>query len=84
MTNRFSKCGHLEFSIITILAVFYLHVTPLLPTKFYVNWPFGSGEDMKNRFSSLRTSWISDPIFSIFDLQVCFLQSFKSIGLLDQ
>ena len=32
MTNRFSRCGHLEFSIITILAIFYLHVTPLLPT----------------------------------------------------
>ena len=35
----------------------------MLPTKFQVNWPFGSGEEVKNRFSSWRPwqpSWISD------------------------
>ena len=31
----------------------------MLPTKFGVNWPFGSGE-AKNRFSRWRPSWISD------------------------
>ena len=41
----------------------------MLPTKFSVNWPFGSGEEAKNRFSSWR-SWISDQnISAIFDLQ---------------
>ena len=35
----------------------------MLPTKFGVNWPFGSGEEAKNRFSRRRPwwpSWISD------------------------
>ena len=46
-----------------ILATFDLQVTPKLPTKFGVNWPFGSGEEAKNRFSRWlpwRPSWISD------------------------
>ena len=38
-------------SIGTILAIFYLQVTPMLPSKFGVKWPFGSGEEVKNRFS---------------------------------
>ena len=41
--------GHLEFPIGTILAIFDLQVTLMLPSKFGVNWPFGSGE-AKNRF----------------------------------
>ena len=36
--------GHLGFPIGTILAIFYLKVTPMLPSKFRLNWPFGSGE----------------------------------------
>ena len=43
--------GQLGFTIGTILAIFDLRVTPMLPTKFRVNWPFGSGEEAKNRFS---------------------------------
>ena len=38
-------------------------VTPLLPRKFGVNWPLGSGEEAKAGFSrwlSWRPSWISD------------------------
>ena len=34
----------------------------MLPTKFQVNWPFGSGEETKNRFSrglSWPPSWVS-------------------------
>ena len=45
-----------------ILAIFDLEVTQMLPTKFQVNWPFGS-EEAKNRFSrwlSWRPSWISN------------------------
>ena len=49
-----------------ILAIFYLHVTRMLPSKFGFNWPFGSGEEAKNTFS-----WISDQhVLAIFDLQV--------------
>ena len=35
----------------------------MLPSKFGVNWPFGPGEEAKNRFSRWRPwrpSWISD------------------------
>ena len=52
--------GHLGFPIGTILAIFDLQVTQMLPSKFGVNWPFGSGEEAKNRFSRWRPSWISD------------------------
>ena len=43
--------GHLGFPIEPILAIFDLHVTPMLPTKLKVNKSFGSGEEAKNRFS---------------------------------
>ena len=39
--------ANLDFSIGTILAIFDLQVTPILPTKFRVNWPIGSGEEVK-------------------------------------
>ena len=59
-----SSCGgHLGFPIGMILAIFDLQVTLMLPTKIQVNWPFGSGEEVKNRFSSWqpwRPSLISD------------------------
>ena len=35
--------GHLGFPIGTILAIFYLQETPMLPTKYLVNWPRGLG-----------------------------------------
>ena len=41
-----------------ILSIFYLQVAPILPTKFAVNLPFGSG--VQNRFSR----W-PPPLFSI-------------------
>ena len=51
---------------------FDLQVTPMLPSKFGVNWPFGSAEEAKNRFSRWlpwRPSWISDRNnLTIFDL----------------
>ena len=52
--------GHLGFSTGTILATFDLQVTPMLPTKFRVNWHLGLGEEAKNRFSRWpwRPSWI--------------------------
>ena len=42
--------SHLGFLIETISASFDLQVTPILPIKFRVNWPFGSGEEAINRF----------------------------------
>ena len=36
-----------------ILATFDLQITPMPPTKFQVNWPFGAGE-AKNSFSRRR------------------------------
>ena len=59
----FQDGGHLGFPIGTILAIFDLQVTLILPSKFGVNWPFSSGEEAKNRFSRWlpwRPSWISD------------------------
>ena len=54
-----------------ILAIFDLQVTPMLPTKFGVNWPFGSGEEAKNRFSRWRhLGFPIGTILAIFDLQV--------------
>ena len=32
-----------------ILATFNLQVTTMLPTKFRVKWPSGSGEEAKNK-----------------------------------
>ena len=53
----------LGFTISMILAILDLQVTPMLPTKFRANWPFGSGEEVKNRFSRWppwRPTWISE------------------------
>ena len=66
----FQDGGHLRFSIGTILAIFYLQVTPMLPSKFGVNWPFGSGEEAKNRFSRWLPWLPISTILAIFDLQV--------------
>ena len=41
--------GHLGYMIGTILAIFDLQDTPMLPSKFGVNWPFGSGEEENKR-----------------------------------
>ena len=46
--------SHLGFHVGSIFAIFDVQVTPMLPTKFQVNWLFGSGGDAKNRFSRCR------------------------------
>ena len=46
--------GHLGFPISRNLATFNLQVSLMLPTKFGVNWPLGSGDAAKNRFSRWR------------------------------
>ena len=70
--------SHLGFSIETILSIFYLQVNPMLPTEFQVNWPFGSGEKGKIRFSRWP-SWrghlgfLIGTILAIFDHQIPML-----------
>ena len=39
----FQDRGHLGFPIRMILATSALQVTSILPKKFLVSWPFGSG-----------------------------------------
>ena len=56
------------------LFIYYLQVTPMLPTKFQVSWPFGSGEEAKNRFS--RCGHLVFPIgtiLALFDLQATLM-----------
>ena len=60
----------------------------MLPTKFQVNRPFGSGKEVKNKFSiwlTWRPSWISDRNdFSYFEFSShpdALYLSFKSICL---
>ena len=48
-------CGHLRFPIGTLLAIFYLQVTLILPTTFPINWLFGSGEEAKNEVFKSKT-----------------------------
>ena len=55
--------GHLGCPKEMPLTIFYLHVTPILPTQFRAIWPFSSGEEVKDTFSRWtrwRPSWISD------------------------
>ena len=65
--------GHLGFMISTILAIFdVIHVTPMLPSKFGVNWPFGSGKEAKIDFQDGCHGSLGFPIgtiLAIFDLR---------------
>ena len=60
-----------------ILVIFDLQVTPMLPTKIQVNWPFGSGEEAKKDFQngSLRGHlvFLIRTILAIFYLQVTLI-----------
>ena len=60
----------------------------MLPTQVQVNRPFGSGEEVKNRFSRRPPwlpSWMSNrndfTFFLIYKSPWCFLPSFKSTSL---
>ena len=69
--------GHLGFPIGTILVIFDLQVTLMLPSKFGVNWPFGSGEKRKIDFQDgCHGGHLGFPIGTIlatFDLQVILM-----------
>ena len=68
------RVGHLGIRIGSILAIFDLQVTPILHTKFQVNWSFGSGEEAKRDFQNGRhgghLGFRIGTILAIFDLQV--------------
>ena len=69
--------GHLGFPISTIIAIFYLQVTLMLPSKFGVNWPFGSGEEAKKKFQDGghggHLGFPIGTILAIFDLQITLM-----------
>ena len=57
-----------------ILAIFDLQVTSMLPTKFGVNWPFGSGEEVKIDFQDGgHLGILIGTILVIFVLQVTLM-----------
>ena len=69
----FQDGGHLGFPIRMILAIFHLQVTLVLPTKFQVIWPFGSGGEAQNRFfkiAAMVTILDFRLKLALFDLQV--------------
>ena len=71
-----SYLGFLIEIILVIFSVFNIHVTPILPTKFRVNWPFGSEEKNKNRIDFQDCNILGFPIgpcFAIFDRQVTLM-----------
>ena len=60
----------------------------MLPTKFQVNWPFGSGEEAKTIFFKIATmvailDFLLERflLFLIYKSPGCFLPSFESVGL---
>ena len=74
----FQDGSHLGYLIWTILAIFDVQVTPMLPIKFQVNRPLGSGEEANNRFSRWRPllpSWISDQNDFSYFLSTCHLDA---------
>ena len=59
----------------TLVDIFDLQGTPMLPTKFQVNWPFDSGEETKNRLfqDGGHLGFPIRTILAIFDLQVTLM-----------
>ena len=70
----FQDGGHLGFSIGMILAIFDLQVTPMLPSKFEVNWPSVQEKKRKIDFQDGghggHLGFLIGKILAIFDLQV--------------
>ena len=56
---------------------FGLLVTPILPTMFCVNWPFGSREGAQNRFLSSHLGFLIGTILTFFHFQVIPILSTK-------
>ena len=70
----FQDGGHLGFPIGTILAIFDLQDTPMLPSKFGVNWPSVQEKKRKIDFQDGghggHLGFPIGTILAIFDLQV--------------
>ena len=67
-----------------MIAIFNLQDATILPTKFQVNWPFLSGEELQTRMS--RCHYLGFPItmslaLLIYKLPKYFLPGFESVGL---
>ena len=62
LKTDFKDGGHPEFTIGIILAIFDVQITPMLLTKFQVNWHFGSGQ-VQNRFPRWLPWWSSWTFF---------------------
>ena len=80
-------CDHLGFPTRRILSIFDLQVSPILPIKFWVSWPFRSVE-VQNRFSRCRLwqpPWISSlnnlSYFRSISHPLDFQPSLESIGI---
>ena len=71
-----------------ILATFDGQITPMIPTKFQVNWLFGrrSKTDFHDGRHGGHLGFLIGMFLAIFDLSVsqCFLPSFNPTGLLVQ
>ena len=69
----------------TSLAICDLKVALILPTKFQVDEPFGSGEAFQNRFPRWRPFWISNLKYFGYFWSTSPLNTskkrFKSVGL---
>ena len=82
--------GHLGFQIGTILAMFDLQVTPMLPIKFQVSWPrceggVDSGElMMQNGLNKLIIPSIEGPLWNLVKIgrAVSEKKSFKDSEIL--
>ena len=63
---------HPGFPIGTILVLFYLQVTPILPIKFWVSWHYHSGE-VQNRSQVQVGHYGGQPRFPIGTILLFFL-----------
>ena len=66
-----------------ILAIFYLQVIPMLPTKFGINWPFRSEVDFQDGGNGGHLGFPMGTILATFYLQVTPMlpTKFQSSGL---
>ena len=78
---HFQDGGHFGFPLKTVLVIFNLQVTPMLHTKFWVSWPFRSGEKATNIFSRWRPFLIETILSFINKSARFFLRSFQSTCL---
>ena len=65
--------GHLGFPIGTILAIFDLEVTLMLPSKFGVNWPSVQKMRKIDFQDGGHLGFLIGTILAIFDLQVTLM-----------